>query len=302
MSIYSGDSSPYSQITWITTGFQNLDTILGGGIPTRKITEISGQYSVGKSTLALQTVAEAQKMGLKVLWADPEISWGASYAESLGVEVSRINLLYADHAEGYLDEIQEWAEKHKNSFIVIDSIGGLLPRSEQEKEAGGKVIGGQAKLIATFCRKMVPIIAMNNIALLVLNHNFTDLMTGKIMTSGGAKLQYAKSIWLMLRKANKRVVQGDKQVGDVIECEIRKQKLTDTLKQKCELTMLYGSGFSKTSNLMDEAILKGVITKQGNSYFIGERKLAVGLSKLREALKEETLQQEIKSLVDTATS
>lgn len=297
MTLYAGNQSPYSQLTWIPTGFANLNSILGGGIPTRKITEFSGQYSVGKSTLALQIVAEAQKEGFKVLWADPEVSWGADYAEGLGVKVSQINLLYAEHAEGYLDEIQEWAEKNKNSLIVIDSIGGLLPRSELEKDASGKVIGGQAKLIATFCRKMVPIIAVNNIALLVLNHNFTDLMTGKIKTSGGEKLSYAKSIWLMLRKANKRVMQGENQVGDIIECEVRKQKLAPTLKQKCELTMLYGQGFSKSADLMQEALDKGVITKQGNSYFIGERKLGVGLPKLREALKDETLQQEIKNLL-----
>jgi len=297
MTLYSGDQSPYSKITWITTGFQNLDTILGGGIPTRKITEISGQYSVGKSTLALQTVAEAQKQGFKILWCDTEVSWGADYAASLGVEVSQINLLYAEHAEAYLDEIQEWAEKNKNSLIVIDSIGGLLPRNEAEKDASGKVIGGQAKLIATFCRKMVPLIAMNNIALLVLNHNFTDLMTGKIKTSGGAKLEYAKSIWLMLRKANKRLMSGDTQVGDVIECEIRKQKLASTLKQSCEIQMLYGQGFSRSADLMQEAINKGIITKQGNSFFFGEKKLAVGQAKLREALKDETLQQEIKALL-----
>ena len=295
MSIYAGDKSPYNELTWIPTGFSKLDTILGGGIPTRKITEISGQFSVGKSTLALQIVSMAQKQDMDCLWVDTELSWGKDYSAALGVDVSRAKLLQARFAEEYLDETLEWAENHKNALIVIDSIGGLLPRAEAEKDSSGKVIGGQAKLIATFCRKITPILAINNIALIVLNHNFIDLMSGKIMTSGGAKLGYSKSIWLMLRKASKKVMQGDKQVGEVIEAEIRKQKLADTLKQKCELQVLFGQGFSKSADMIEEALNRGLIQRKGNSFFFQERKLAVGMAKLREALKDPVLAESIKS-------
>jgi len=297
MTIYTGDSSPYRHLTWIPTGFSSLDKILGGGIPTRKISEFSGYYSVGKSTLALHIVAQAQEMDFKVLWADPERAWGEVYAEGLGVKVSQLNLLLADHAEDYLDEMEAWARANKNALIVLDSVGGLLPRSESEKDASGKVIGGQAKLIATFCRKIVPILATNNIALLVLNHNVIDIMTGKIKTSGGAKLEYSKSIWLLMRNTNKYLQQGDTKVGIVIEAELRKQKLAATVRQTAELQLVFGQGFNKEADLMQEALDKGVITKQGNSFYLGEKKLAVGLSKLREALKDETLQQEIKALL-----
>lgn len=277
--------SLYSQIDWLPTGFSALDKILGGGIPSRKITEISGVFSVGKSTLALTIIGKAQKEKKPTLWADTEFSYTPEYAETLGVNSNLLDLIQARYAEETLDEIEAWAENNTGGLIVLDSIGGLLPRQEAEKSAEGKTIGGQAKLIATFCRKLVPILAINNHALIVLNHQFTDLMSGKLKTSGGAKLEYAKSIWLMLRKANKRVMQGESQVGDIIEAEIRKNKLAPTLKQNTQLTMLYGSGFSLEADLLDELLASGEVTKKGNSYFRGETKLGVGLAKAREALK-----------------
>lgn len=278
--------SPYKELMPITTGLPNLDKILGvGGVPLRKITEISGAFSVGKSTLALSIIAQAQDMGLKTLWVDTEFSYDEKYAEVLGVNNDELDLLQERFAEANLDKTEEWIDEHKKALVVLDSIGGLLPRAEAEKGAEEKVIGGQAKLIATFCRKIVPLLAINNVALVVLNHEFTDLMSGKLMTSGGAKLGYHKSIWLRLKKANKRVMQGENQIGDIIEAEIRKNKVAPTLKQSCTLTMLYGKGFSAEADLLQELMDKGEVTKVGNSYFRGEKRLGVGLNKAREALK-----------------
>lgn len=279
------NQNPYKKIEWISTGFSKLDRIMGGGVPLRRICEISGVYSVGKSTLALQIVAQAQKMGKDVLWCDSEFSFAEDYATALGVDCDELELYAGRFAEENLDFIEEWAEGHKNSLIVLDSIGGLLPRAEAEKGADGKVIGGQAKLIATFCRKITPILAINNNALLVLNHQFTDLMSGKLKTSGGAKLEYSKSIWLMLRVANKRIMKGDQQVGIIVEAEIRKNKLVATQKQKVELTMIFGEGFSAEADLLQELLDKGEVTKKGNTFYRGEEKLGVGLTKAREALK-----------------
>lgn len=289
MSIYKASQSPFRQIDWVSTGFPALDKILGGGAPTKKILEISGVYSVGKTTLALTIIGNAQKLGMPCLFADTEYSFGADYAETLGVDPDELDVLTERYAEECLDEIEKWADKHNNALIVLDSIGGLLVRDEAEKDSAGKVIGGQAKLIAKFCRKITPILALNNIALIVLNHQFTDLMSGKLKTSGGAKLEYAKAIWLMLRKANKRVMQGENQVGDVIEAEIRKNKLVGTMKQSVEITLLYGSGFSKSADLLQEALDKGLIHKEGQLYFFGDIKLGRGLNAAREALKDGSL-------------
>lgn len=277
--------SLYSKIDWLPTGFSALDKILGGGIPSRKITEISGVFSVGKSTLALTIIGKAQQVKKPTLWADSEFSYGEEYAATLGVDSNKLDLIQERFAETTLDEIEAWADSHKNGLIVLDSVGGLLPRQEAEKDASGKVIGGQAKLIATFCRKIVPIIAINNHALVILNHQFTDIMSGAIKTSGGEKLAYSKSVWLMLRKASKRVMQGENQVGEIIEASIRKNKLAPTNKQSCDLTMLYGQGFSVEADLLQDLLDSGEVTKVKNKYFRGEILLGVGQAKAREALK-----------------
>lgn len=285
MSVFKADKSPYAELTWIPTGFSQLNKILGGGIPTRKITEISGVFSVGKSTLALQIVAQAQRLGMDCLYADTEYSFTEDYAEKLGVDIKLLDLLQERYAETVLDEIEKWSEEHSGSLVVLDSIGGLLPRAEAEKSAEGKTIGGQAKLIATFCRKMGPILAVNNVALLVLNHQFTDIMSGRLKTSGGAKLEYAKSIWLMLKAANKRLMKGDDQVGLVIEAEIRKNKLAGTNKQKAELSMLFGEGFSADQDKLQEMLDSNEVTKQGRSFFYKGEKVASSMADAREWIK-----------------
>ena len=251
----------------------------------RRITEISGPWSVGKTTLALAIVAQAQQTGLRCLWADIEWSFDEKYATALGVDCDKLDFIQDRFAETAMDAIEQAMENNEVDVVILDSVGGLLPKAEAEKGAEGKVIGGQAKLVSTFCRKVVPLLAINNIALVVLNHEFLDIMHGNLKTSGGAKLEYHKSLWLKLRKANKRVMQGEKQVGDLIEVEIRKNKMADTLKQKCELTMIYGKGFSAEADLLAELMEKGEVTKKGNTFYRGEEKLGVGLAKAREALK-----------------
>lgn len=285
-SMFKASESPYAKIEVLKTSLSKLDSITGiGGIPSRKITEISGVYSVGKTTLALSVVSSALKEGKECLWTDTEFQFDPLYAEKLGVELTQLDLVQEQYAEDTLDAVEKWATEHKNSLIVIDSIGQLLPRAEAEKTADGKVIGGQARLVAVFCRKIVPIIAINNIALVVLNHQITDLMTGRLKTGGGAKLEYAKSLHIMLRKMPKRVMKGENQIGDVIEAEIRKNKLAATLHQKAELILLYGEGFSAEADKLQEMLDSGEVTKKGNSYFYKGEKVAVGQTKAREWVK-----------------
>ena len=279
------NASPYKNLTIVSTGLSGLDRVIGlGGIPTRKITELSGSWSVGKSTLALTIIAEAQKRKMPVVLADTEIGFSQDYAEVLGVDCSDLDLIQERFGEDVLDALEEWIEKHKNAVAVLDSIGGLIIRAEAEKMSGEKVIGGQAKLIATFCRKIVPLLAIKNIALIVVNHEFTDLMSGKLMTSGGAKLAYHKSLWLRLKKENKRAMKGDQQVGDVISVEVRKNKLAATLHQKTELTMIYGQGFHREADLMETAKEK-LFKKEGQFFTWEGERVARGENGLRDWFK-----------------
>lgn len=285
--------NPYREVTWLPTGYSNLDKILGGGIPLRRITEISGRYGLGKTTLALSMVASAQGRGLPTLWVDTEFAFDEKYAVELGVDLTLLDFVNEHLAEDNLNGTEEWVSSNRNALVVLDSIGGLLPRVEAEKDSDSKVIGAQAKLVSTFCRKIVPLLAMNNVGLVVCNHEFADLMSGRLMTSGGAKLGYHKSIWLRLTPANKRVTQGERQIGEVVEAEVRKNKLANTMKQSCELTMIYGNGFMKGADTLNEAKEK-LFKKRGQFFYWDEEKIARGERGLLELFRDESFLRRVR--------
>ena len=232
----------------IATPFSLLNEVLGGGLPSKKIIEISGQASVGKSTLALQLIAEYQRLKKPALWTDSELSFTPDYAKIMGVDCKELDLIVQDtYAEALLDGLEEWAGKHKNGIIVLDSIGNLLPREEAEKGAEGRSIGLQARMIGSFTRRISPILANKNHTLIVINHTFTDLNTGRLKTSGGAKLEYSKSIWLTLKRSfgivPKRSANGLKTVI-TIEVEVRKNKVSATEGMKANIVLQQGAGFA----------------------------------------------------------
>jgi len=245
----------------VSTTFPALDSILGtGGIASKKITEISGIWSVGKSTLALQIIASAQKEKRPCLFCDSEFSFSTTYATTLGVNCDELELEQNQYAEETLDALEAWATKNKNGLIVLDSIGALLPQEEAEKGSGGRSIGLQARLIGSFTRRIIPILSLKNHAFIVLNHSFTDLTSGRLKTSGGAKLEYAKSVWLTLKrsygKPAKRSGDGKKTIL-FLEAEVRKNKLAPTEGMKCELEIIPGEGFISKPPTLFEAKKRG---------------------------------------------
>lgn len=281
--------SQFSKVDWIPTGISSLDSITGGGFPTRRISECFGPYSVGKTSLALLIIKNAQALGYKTLWVDQEFTFDNLYAEHLGVDCDDLLFIQERHAEDALNEVEEFLSETKNAVVIIDAIGSLSPRAEAEKELQEKTIGGQASLIAKFCRKVAPLLALNNCALIVLNHQFTDIMTGALKSSGGAKLEYAKSLSVSLKrqfgKQAKR--EGDGKIYEVVvEAEVRKNKLAGTLGKKASLFMEPGNGFLVQQDLVQEAIDKGVLTKEGQSYVFQSVKVARGMKALREWIKE----------------
>ncbi len=240
------NQSTLDKFEFIETPFGGLNAILGGGIPSKKITEISGQWSVGKSTLALQIVAAAQKKEIVCLYADSEFSFSNTYATELGVDCGALDLEQNQFAEQTLDAVEAWAEKHKDGLIVLDSIGALLPREEAEKGSEGRSIGLQARLIGSFTRRIIPILALKNHALILLNHSFIDIKTNALKTSGGEKLSYAKSIWVTLKRTygkNAKKASNGKKTLLYIEVQARKNKIVPTEGMKAELFMVPGEGF-----------------------------------------------------------
>jgi recombination protein RecA len=283
--------SPWREITPIPTGIRSLDKITGiGGIPMRKITEISGKNSVGKSTLCMSIVRQAQKMGMDCVWADVEWSWDdGSYAKEVGVDIDDLDLIQEEIAEMTADAIIDWAKNHRDALIIVDSIGGFHSRAEAEKSSDEKTIGVQAKLVSTFCRRIVPKLAMNNIALVAINHEFVDIMSGGTYTSGGMKFGYHKSLSISLKKKyGAKVESGSDGVktGAVITAEIKKNKVAATIGATADLFMIPGEGFSNIADLFANLLESGEIHKDGNTYFRGETKIGVGEKKARDWVKE----------------
>src|SRR3990167_10920888 len=238
----------------IATGFPAIDGLFGGGLPTRKIVECAGSWSVGKSTLAYQIIGAAQKQGRPCLLLDAERAYTPEYGAALGVDNSRLDIFRARTGEEYLDHIFEWIEGnkeekrkgHKGGLVVIDAIGALLPREEAEKTSESRSIGLQARIIGSFCRKIVPVLDDTDTALLILNHTFVPLGQMGIASSGGKKLEFARSAWLIMSgaygKPIKRSADGLKTLIPM-SLEVRKNKILPNIGTKIYLDLIQGAGF-----------------------------------------------------------
>lgn len=292
--MYASDSL-YNDIQPIKTG-TFLDKLSGvGGLPRKKITEVWGAESVGKSTVLFQSIAQAQKDGMRCLFVDAEWGFDTNYAESLGVDNTKLGLIQEEYAEDILNQIFDEIKSEKWDLIVLDSVGALSSKWEADKEAGEKAIAPQAGLVAKFCRKVVPQLVLHNVGLVVINHGFIDLMTGVNKPSGGMKLNYHKSFSVRLRvNTKKAVMQGDKKVGKVIIGIVTKNKLSKTEGLEIESSIIFGEGFSASQDLLGDALEKGVITKTGNSYWFKGEKLGM-ISKLREMMKDPVFSENIKN-------
>jgi recombination protein RecA len=280
-----------AEVEVIPTGLF-VDKLTGiGGIPRGVITEVFGDEGIGKSSLCLQIVANAQKQGLRCLWTDIEYSFVPRYAASLGVNLGVLGLIRERYAEATLDKVEEALDGGKWDLVILDSIGGVLPRAEAEKGAEGKTIGGQAGLLAKFCRKIVPLLSINKVALIAINHSFIDIMSGKLLTSGGRKLAYHKALSIRLKlKQGVSLKQGDRKVGKVVVGEVKKNKLAGTEGMELDGSLVFGSGFSAIHDQFEDEFEKGIITKRGNTYFRGKTKIGVGRIKATEWLKLNALQ------------
>lgn len=266
----------------IPTGIPKLDNQLDGGVGLHHITQFSGQESVGKTTAALGAVVNAQKMGLDTLWLDSEQRFPFEYAELLGVNLDDLELVDKQHAEAIFDYAEEWAGKHKKGLIVLDSIGGLLTRKEAEKNSGEEGFPEAPKLIPGFIRRIVFQLALNGCALILLNHEKVDFMTQALKVLGGKAVLFHSDKWIRFRRTVDRIKQGDDVLGDVIEITVQKGKKKG---QKEVLHLMAGEGFSSKLFIIEDALAKGVLIKEGQFYFFNGEKMARGLKAMKDLLE-----------------
>lgn len=279
--ITKGDS--INDISVLKTGMF-FDVASGiGGLPMGRMVEFWGQQNSGKSTAAMQVIAAAQEHGMNCVLADSEFSYTADYAEKLGVNTKKLDVLRATTAEEILDELEELIKAGKHQVVVLDSIGQLSSRIWFEKSAGEKTIGTQASLIQQFVVKTIPYVVMNKILFIGISHERKDMEWGKLFSLGGNKWAEKKKLSFRFVAKSYRM-QGEKAIGKVIEVICTKNHVGGPEGEKTQAVLLANEGFSTSADALDAAIAAGVFRREGNTFFLGETRIGT-MKVLREWAK-----------------
>jgi len=259
------DSDKVEQVDIIPTGVLPLDFALGtGGLPLGRIVEMYGPPSSGKSTLAMQTISEAQKQGLLCAYIDAEHALDPKYAKALGVNLNELLLTQPNHAEQGLEVMIRLAETGKVAVIVVDSVAALVPRAEIEGEMGQANVGLQARIMGQALRKVTGPAFDNNVLIIFINQLRESI--GKMFgpteyTPGGRGLGYYASVRLDIRRIQ-TIKKGETATANRTRVKVVKNKLAAPYRE-AEFDLVYGVGIPKENALIDCAIEVGVVKKSG---------------------------------------
>lgn len=282
MPISKGDS--FKDYDVLRTGMF-LDVFSGiGGLPLGRMVEFWGKQNTGKSTAAMQVVAAAQKEGMKCLFIDTEYSYTSEYAEKLGVDTKKLDILREITAEDTLNQTEEMIKKGTYKVIVMDSLGQLSSRIWFEKQAGEKTIGTQASLIHQFVLKTIPYVVMNKILFIGISHERKEMEWGTLFSLGGNKWAEKKKLSFRFREKAYRK-QGDEVIGKVIEVTVTKNHIGDTEGKKDDVVLMKNEGFSTAADALDAAIAAGKFERTGNTFYFSGEKIGT-MKALREWYKD----------------
>ena len=281
-----GDSPQTNDIKAIPTGALTLDIALGiGGLPRGRIVEIYGPESSGKTTLALHSIAEAQKLGGIAAFIDAEHALDVNYAKNLGVDIENLVLSQPDTGEQAL-AITEWlVRSNAVDIIVIDSVAALVPRAEIEGDMGDTHVGLLARLMSQALRKLTAIVAKSNCTVVFLNQlrQKIGIMFGNPeTTTGGIALKFYSSVRLDVRR-KEQIKSGDDVIGNITQVRVVKNKVAPPFKT-ATFDIMYGTGISKTGSLLDAAVDFGIVDKAGSWYSYKGERLGQGRENVKEFL------------------
>lgn len=273
----------------IPTGSFSLDTALGvGGLPKGRVVEIYGPESSGKTTLALNVVAQAQKMGGRAAFIDAEHALDPVYAERLGVRTKELLISQPDNGEEALNILESLIRSGMVSVVVVDSVAALTPRAEIEGEMGTQFMGLQARMMSQALRKLTAIAARQNVLIIFINQIRMKLgvMFGNPETTpGGNALKFSASVRIDIRRTA-QIKKGEDVVGNRVKAKVVKNKVAPPFKI-AEFDIMYGQGIVYESDVLMTAIKYEVVKRSGATYSFEGQKIAVGLEKCVEKLKED---------------
>ena len=284
----------------ISTGSVSLDMALGiGGLPRGRIIEIIGPESSGKTTLALHAIAEAQKRGGTAAFIDVEHALDPIYSKNLGVDIDALLVSQPDTGEQALEITEALVRSGAIDIVVIDSVAALVPRAEIEGEMGDSHVGLHARLMSQALRKLAGAISKSNCIAIFINQlrEKVGVMYGNPeTTTGGRALKFYASVRIDVRKAE-TLKQGGEMVGSRTKAKIVKNKVAPPFKV-AEFDILYGSGISKSSEIIDLALQLDIISRSGAWFYYGEDRLGNGKDATRQNLENnKELMDEIEKLV-----
>jgi recombination protein RecA len=291
----------------VSTGSLGLDIALGiGGLPRGRVVEIYGPESSGKTTLALHTVAESQKLGGVCAFIDAEHALDASYAGKLGVDTENLLISQPDTGEQGLEITDTLVRSGAVDIVVVDSVAALVPRAELEGEMGDHHMGLQARLMSQALRKLTSSIARSNCMVIFINQ--IRMKIGVVFgnpetTTGGNALKFYSSVRLDIRRIG-AIKDHDEVVGNQTRVKVVKNKVAPPFKV-VEFDIMYGVGISKVGELVDMGVKAAVVEKSGSWFSYDSQRIGQGRENAKQFLKDNpeiarTIEQKIRSTLGGA--
>ena len=283
-----GKNEQVVEIETISSGSLGLDIALGiGGLPKGRIVEIYGPESSGKTTMALHTVAEAQKSGGICAFVDAEHALDPVYARKLGVNLEDLLISQPDTGEQALEIADTLVRSGAIDILVIDSVAALTPRAEIEGEMGDSLPGLQARLMSQALRKLTASISRSNTMVIFINQirmKIGVMFGSPETTTGGNALKFYASVRLDIRRIG-AVKDRDEVVGNQTRIKVVKNKLAPPFKQ-VEFDIMYGEGVSKTGELIDLGVKSGIVEKSGAWFSYNSERLGQGRENAKQFLTD----------------
>jgi recombination protein RecA len=283
-----GQKDAVTAIPAISTGAVSLDYALGiGGVPRGRVVEIFGPESSGKTTLTLQIIAEAQKLGGMAAFVDAEHALDAQYAKKLGVDLDNLLVSQPDNGEQALEIVEVLVRSGGVDVVVVDSVAALVPRAEIDGEMGEAQMGLQARLMSQALRKLTGVVSKSKTCLIFINQlrEKIGVMFGNPeTTTGGRALKFYASVRIDIRRIG-AIKDGESVVGGRTRVKVVKNKVAPPFRE-AEFDVMYGEGISREGDLLDLAVDRKIVEKSGTWFAFSGDRLGQGRENVKQFLKD----------------
>jgi recombination protein RecA len=283
-----GQRNAIAPIESVSTGSISIDYALGiGGLPCGRVVEIYGPESSGKTTLALQVIAEAQRTGGMAAFVDAEHALDAQYAQKLGVDLENLLVSQPDNGEQALEIVEVLIRSNSVDVVVVDSVAALVPKAEIEGEMGEAQMGLQARLMSQALRKLTGVVSKSKTILIFINQlrEKIGVMFGNPeTTTGGRALKFYASVRIDIRRIA-AIKDGDQVIGGRTRVKVVKNKVAPPFRE-AEFDIMYGEGISREGDLLDLAVEKRIVEKSGAWFAYSGERLGQGRENVKQFLRD----------------